>query len=47
MLHAKFHDHCLYINFVELEYIMLHAKFHDHRTISSVGDFEGFYHIWA
>ena len=29
----------IYINFVELEYIMLHAKFHDHRTISSVEDF--------
>ena len=29
----------IYINFVELEYILLHAKFHDHRTISSVGDF--------
>ena len=38
----------IYINFVELEYIMLHPKFHDHRTISSVGeDFKGFYHIWA
>ena len=35
----------IYINFVELEYILLHAKFHDHKTISSVGeDFEGFYH---
>ena len=29
----------IYINFVELEYIMLHVKFHDHRTISSVGEF--------
>ena len=29
----------IYINFVELEYILLHAKFHDHRTISSVEDF--------
>ena len=28
----------IYINFVELEYILLHAKFHDHRTISSVGE---------
>ena len=37
----------IYVNFVELEYIMLHAKFHYHRTISSVGKyFEGFYHIW-
>ena len=26
----------IYINFVEIEYIMHHAKFHDHRTISSV-----------
>ena len=26
----------IYINFVELEYIMLHAKFHDHMTICSV-----------
>ena len=26
----------IYINFVELEYILLHAKFHDHRTFSSV-----------
>ena len=25
----------IYINFVELEYIMLHAKFNDHRTINS------------
>ena len=32
----------IYINFVELEYILLHAKFHDHRTFSSVR--EGFYH---
>ena len=32
----------IYINFVELEYILLHAKFHDRRTISSVKDF---YHI--
>ena len=23
----------IYINFVELEYIMLHAKFHNYRTI--------------
>ena len=47
----------IYINFVEVEYIMLHAKFHDLRTISSVEDdlrtissvedFEGFYHIRA
>ena len=29
----------IYINFVELEYILLHAKFHDQRTISSVEDF--------
>ena len=29
----------IYINFVELEYILLHAKFHDHRTISSVEEF--------
>ena len=28
----------MYINFVELEYILLHAKFHDHRTIYSVGE---------
>ena len=28
----------IYINFVELEYIMPHAKFHDHNTISSVGE---------
>ena len=28
----------IYINFVELEYILLHAKFHDHRTINSVGE---------
>ena len=28
----------IYINSVELEFIMLHAKFHDHRTISSVGN---------
>ena len=28
----------IYINFVELEYILLHAKFHDHRTISSKGE---------
>ena len=28
----------IYINFVELEFIMLHAKFHYHRTISSVGN---------
>ena len=28
----------IYINFVELRYIMLHAKFQDHRTISSVGE---------
>ena len=28
----------IYINFVELEYILLHAKFHNHRTISSVGE---------
>ena len=26
----------IYINCVELEFIMLHAKFHDHRTINSV-----------
>ena len=26
----------IYINFVELEYILLHAKFNDDRTISSV-----------
>ena len=26
----------IYINFVELEYILLHSKFHDHRTFSSV-----------
>ena len=32
----------MYMNFVELEYILLHAKFHDHRTICSVG--EDFYH---
>ena len=38
----------IYINFVELEYILLHEKFHGHRTISSVGeDFEGFYHKWT
>ena len=29
----------IYMNFVELEYILLHAKFHVHRTFSSVGDF--------
>ena len=28
----------IYINLVELEYLLLHAKFHDHRTISSVGE---------
>ena len=28
----------IYINFVELEYIMLNAKFHDHKTISSEGE---------
>ena len=28
----------IYINFVELEYIMRNAKFHDHRTFSSGGD---------
>ena len=28
----------IYINFVELEYILLHTKFHVHRTISSVGE---------
>ena len=28
----------IYINFVELQYILLHAKFHDHRPISSVGE---------
>ena len=28
-------------------YIMLHAKFQDHRTISSGGDFKGFYHNLA
>ena len=28
----------IYINVVELEYIMLHAKFQYHRTISSVGE---------
>ena len=27
----------IYINFIELEYILLHAKCHDHRTTSSVG----------
>ena len=27
----------IYINFVELDYILLHAQFHYHRTISSVG----------
>ena len=38
----------IYINFVELEYIMLLAKFHDHRIFSSVGrDFGSFYLIWA
>ena len=38
----------IYINSVELEYIMIHSKFHDHMTNSSAGgDFEGFYHIWA
>ena len=26
----------IYINCVELAFIMLHAKFHDHRTISYV-----------
>ena len=26
----------IYINFVELEYILLHAKFHDHRTIRTI-----------
>ena len=36
-------DRLIYINFVELEYILLHAKFYDHRTLSSVGEvFEGF-----
>ena len=29
----------IYINFVELEYILLYAKFHDHRTIRSVGEY--------
>ena len=29
----------IYINFVDLEYILLHTKFHDHRTISSVGEY--------
>ena len=28
----------IYINFVELDYILLHAKVHDHKTISSVGE---------
>ena len=28
----------IYINSVELEYILLHAKFHDHRTISFEGE---------
>ena len=28
----------IYINCVELEFIMLHAKFYDHRTISYVGN---------
>ena len=34
----------IYINLVELKYIMLHAMFHDHRTISFVGKF---YYIWV
>ena len=29
----------IYINFVELEYIMFHANFQDHRYISSLEDF--------
>ena len=38
----------IYINFVELEYILLYAKFHDHRAISSVREnFEGLYHKGA
>ena len=28
----------IYINLVELEYIMFHAKFQDHTTFSSVGE---------
>ena len=28
----------IYINFVELEYILRNEKFHDHRTIGSVGE---------
>ena len=28
----------IYINFLELEYIIPHAECHDHRTISSVGE---------
>ena len=41
----------IYINCVEIEFIMLHVKFHsndDHKSISFVGKiFEGCYHIWA
>ena len=33
---VKVNSVIIYINCVELEFIMLHAKFHDHRTISSV-----------
>ena len=29
----------MFINFVELEYIMLHAKFHDYKTISFVEEY--------
>ena len=36
--YVKVNSGHIYINFVELEYIILHAKFHDHRTISSVGE---------
>ena len=28
----------IYINWVELEFIMSNANFHDHRTISYVGN---------
>ena len=42
----------IYINFVDIEYIMLHAKFQDHRAISSSSrriflKVFSFYHIWA
>ena len=37
----------MFMNCVELEFIILHAKYHDHRKSSVGKDFKGFCHIWT